>query len=935
MDLWTFVNGYKTNDSKQANLTSIKGGKWNIPQDKVKHLYKEILKAHKDGEILPPFAEKVGDEHPLIFDLDAKYDKLYETRQYSLSTLQFVCEYLWSTLREVIVMDDINSFNEVYVMTKQHPYPCNKGDYKSKDGIHIIFPKVVLKKEVYKIICNKINETKETLFDILKNTCENPPTNLDDTLIDSSFSRWMPYLCHKEGEEPYLLEEVFVMSSSSSDRKNPDLVNGPLTFYTPDVLMMETSMIKPNIKENVSYTTEVENQLKSKSKHKTSMVAENSSDDIYGGHYVDNNNVIHPYQIVEEEELKLITRLCECLTVNRASVYGDWLNVGLALYNTNPQKLLPVWEKFSQKYSKYRDGSSKRDCSKKWESFKNSNTGNPVTAGSIRYWAKEDDPEMYNRILIDSLDLQIKNSVSHGPDAHHLIGLVIHKYYQDQFLCVDISDDWYFFNGVRWKKTLKANELKRRIHTDIYNIYHEYEHKFKLEANKESDPDEKDKWVKKQSKCLTFMQKLLQENYVNTLIGALRHLFYKENIAEKFDSNVNLLGLDNCVVDLKEWVLREGRPEDYITKTTGFEMPIGDVELPIKLGKLNSHLSTIIPNYNRYKQDLLTFIKQIIPIDEVRNYSMRWLSKCLSGENRDEGFYIWTGSGGNGKSKLIELMQMVLGEYACGLPVSLITSKRASSNSATPEMERTKGVRLVVMQEPEADENINIGLMKELTGNDKIIARGLYKEPVEFNPQFKMLLMCNDLPSIPSNDDGTWRRLQVVDFISKFVSEEDYDLLNDDRHIYKRDKEMRNKLPAWKIIFAGILLEEWMEYDVNGIDVPPQVNSKTKSYRDANNDVARWIGDCCQTVDNVDKKGIYRAPTSIGDLVDDFEDWAKENGCKLKKSKIKEELLKWQEKSIYGLSLGKLMSDGCPNGTRKKPLLNLVILEDDEEDDDE
>ena len=32
----------------------------------------------------------------------------------------------------------------------------------------------------------------------------------------------------------------------------------------------------------------------------------------------------------------------------------------------------------------------------------------------------------------------------------------------------------------------------------------------------------------------------------------------------------------------------------------------------------------------------------------------------------------------------------------------------------------------MVMQEPEADENINIGLMKELTGNDKIIATVVY-----------------------------------------------------------------------------------------------------------------------------------------------------------------------------------------------------------------
>ena len=51
---------------------------------------------------------------------------------------------------------------------------------------------------------------------------------------------------------------------------------------------------------------------------------------------------------------------------------------------------------------------------------------------------------------------------------------------------------------------------------------------------------------------------------------------------------------------------------------------------------------------------------------------MKFLAKCLSGENRDEGFYIWTGTGGNGKSKLVELIRSALGEYACNLPVALL-----------------------------------------------------------------------------------------------------------------------------------------------------------------------------------------------------------------------------------------------------------------------
>ena len=935
MDLGAFVNKHSTNDSKKANLMNIKGGKTYVPEKDVKKLYKLIRKTVEDGDVVPPFAEKIGKEHPLIFDVDIKYTELYTNRQYTLQTLQGITELLWSSIKEFIDVEDINQLNTVYITTKQKPYPCNKGKYKSKDGLHIIFPKIILNRDIYKFLCKHIQENQESIFTMFKDTCENPPSNLDNTLMDGSFSLWMPYLCHKQNEEPYLLEEVFIMSLTTADRVDPELVKSDDTIYTPDVLMMEMSMIRPDIKENVAYTEFAQNKLKSKSSQQSSMVATTSNDDLYAAAYVDNNNVINPYKIVEEEELKLITNLCGCLSIERACEYGKWLDVGLALHNTNSEKLLPVWEKFSQKYSKYRDGSSKRNCAKKWESFKNGNSGNPLTVGSLRYWANTDDPEKYNKVMVENLGSQIEKSIDKGPEAHHLIGLVIHKYYQDQFLCVDIGDDWYFFNGVRWKKTLKANELKRRIHDDIYNIYHEYSKKYKDLMNACDEDSAQYKLYKDyHGRCTTFQNKLLQENYVNTLIGALRHQFYKEGVAEEFDSNLNLLGLDNAIVDLKEWVIREGRPEDYITKTTGFELPgeAGNkLELPIKLTDINTHLSKVLANYDCFRSDLKQFITQIIPIDEVRAYAMRFMSKCLSGENRDEGFYIWTGSGGNGKSKLIELAQMVLGEYACGLPVSLITSKRASSNSATPEMERTKGVRLVVMQEPEADENINIGLMKELTGNDKIIARGLYKEPVEFVPQYKLLLMCNDLPNIPSNDDGTWRRLEVVDFISKFVGEEDYDKLDEKRHVYKRDKEMRKKLPAWKLIFFGILLEEWMKYDVDGITVPPQVNSKTKSYRSANDIVSQWIEQSCEISGNETKNGVMKAPTSFQDLWDDFDEWCKDQGHKYKKSKMKDDLFRWQESSEYGLSLGKRMSDGCSNGTRKNPYFNIVVIEDEEE----
>ena len=341
------------------------------------------------------------------------------------------------------------------------------------------------------------------------------------------------------------------------------------------------------------------------------------------------------------------------------------------------------------------------------------------------------------------------------------------------------------------------------------------------------------------------------------------------------------------------------------------------------------YLLKIVPNYDIFRRDLDRFISQIIPDKDVREYTLRFLSKCLSGENRDEGFYIWTGSGGNGKSKLIELMSLVLGDYGGGLPVSLITKSRATSNSATPEMERTKGLRLVVMQEPEANESINIGLMKELTGNDKIIARGLFKEPIEFVPQFKLLLMCNDLPNIPSNDDGTWRRLEVVDFVARFVGEEDKHKLDESKHVYKRDKELRNKLPAWKLVFLGLLLDEWMKYDKEGIKIPKQVNNKTKSYRNDNDIVGQWIEQTCEIVDNrVLTNGLEQAPSCFENLFYDFKTWCQSQGYKSPdKKKTKDDLLKWQEQSKYGLSLGRYKKDGRPNGTIGYPSFNLKVIE--------
>jgi P4 family phage/plasmid primase-like protien len=306
---------------------------------------------------------------------------------------------------------------------------------------------------------------------------------------------------------------------------------------------------------------------------------------------------------------------------------------------------------------------------------------------------------------------------------------------------------------------------------------------------------------------------------------------------------------------------------------------------------------------------------------------MKFLAKCLSGDNRDEGFYMWTGTGGNGKSKLIDLVSMCMGQYACNMPISLLTQKRKASGAASPEMAVTLGKRLCVMQEPDVNETLNVGQMKEITGNDKISARGLYKEPFEFTPQFKLICMCNDLPNIPSNDDGTWRRLEVVDFIARFV--DDKKDVNQKLHRHLKDKSIKAKIPMWVIPFFAILLPHWRDYDKNGIDIPDEVKAKTNEYRNNNDLVGQWIDNNCEEAENIiSQDGITeQAPSEFDTLYDDFKEWCQEeehnNGPD--KMSVKNALKKWQEKSVYGLSYGKKKSDAGANGFEKSMKFNLKI----------
>jgi P4 family phage/plasmid primase-like protien len=231
-----------------------------------------------------------------------------------------------------------------------------------------------------------------------------------------------------------------------------------------------------------------------------------------------------------------------------------------------------------------------------------------------------------------------------------------------------------------------------------------------------------------------------------------KELFYDYEFNRNLNKNPYLLRFTNGVIDFKTNEFRNGYPDDYISKSTN--MPY----IPY-----NATQSADISG------EIHEFMSQLFPKEELKRYMWDHLSACLIGTNENQTFNIYTGCGRNGKSKMVELMGLCMGEYKATVPLSLVTSKRANIGGTSPEIAQLFGVRYAVMQEPSKEEQINEGAMKELTGGDPIQCRALYKDSITFIPQFKLAVCTNTLFDIKSNDDGTWRRIRVCDFMSTFV----------------------------------------------------------------------------------------------------------------------------------------------------------------------
>ena len=196
-----------------------------------------------------------------------------------------------------------------------------------------------------------------------------------------------------------------------------------------------------------------------------------------------------------------------------------------------------------------------------------------------------------------------------------------------------------------------------------------------------------------------------------------------------------------------------------------------------------------------------------------------------------------------------------------------------------------KGCRFIEMKEPDEREPINSARMKQFSGEDLVEARGLFKDQEKFKVTGKIFMACNRLPPIHSMDGGTWRRIRVIPFNSRFLPIGD-PAIDESRNIYPRDDMLDEKIKSWRVPFFSLLVHYYKtRYCPNGIKkVPAVVMATSEEYKGSYDSFQKFLKARVRRVVG------YEHPPQFKHLYNNYKLWHNEQagtGKKLTENEFK------------------------------------------------
>lgn len=234
------------------------------------------------------------------------------------------------------------------------------------------------------------------------------------------------------------------------------------------------------------------------------------------------------------------------------------------------------------------------------------------------------------------------------------------------------------------------------------------------------------------------------------------------------------------------------------------------------------------------------FLLEIFPDDE--NYAKRGILQqffgyCLLRDCRYQVALFMYGTGANGKSTILDVLQAMLGRENCSS-----MSLEDLCERFKPQFLQNKLVNLAT--ETNSRNPMGTEMLKKLISGDEITCERKYGDQFQFRPYAKFIAALNDPPVIPDKSYGFGRRIIVLNCDRRFLPEE----------ISAKAKEIGGKLSDYLIeeldgVFSWALDGLRQLLKNNGFKIPEEVRKDTDDMMETLNPLLIFVNEMCEVHD--------------------------------------------------------------------------------------
>lgn len=405
------------------------------------------------------------------------------------------------------------------------------------------------------------------------------------------------------------------------------------------------------------------------------------------------------------------------------------------------------------------------------------------------------------------------------------------EFYRGKMVYDHAEGAWYLWRGHYWERD-KVGIVYRAIARKIAPQY--------LHAAAEAAEAGQDDTSKKMAARAAALRN--KKRMDNVLSLASR----QDGIAltgDEWDADPWVLGCGNGVIDLRSGKIRPGRPEDYIRAHS-----------PVMWDQYAT-----CPTWQRFMSEVFGGDADLVA------FMRRLLGYSITGLTREHVFPVLWGEGRNGKSTMLETLADVLGnDIATSSQADALMDASRGGDGPKPFIWSLRGKRLVWASESNEGRRINEGLVKQLTGGDRLNVRTLHSKPVEFLPTHTLLLLTNHKPHINADGSAIWDRVYLIPYTQRFIDQPQAE------NEHKRDPDLREKLQAELPGILAWLVRGCLEYQTLGLIAPAAIVAATSEYRDEEDTTGMYVQERCILKDGAEVKSSL--------LYQDYSSWCKENG---------------------------------------------------------